>query len=264
MTTFAPINDDHAVTWVKFGLHLDEPIEQMTIEAARRAGDWLEDLPAVTNLPGVRVPTGIGMIEVPAVQFAIVRPDGSPLWALRLSGQLIEVECSTYTRWDIVWAQAKAYLSAAWKLVREEQDEVNIIDFNLEVDDKFTSEVEDYIIRDVFRDSEYFNISPIFSSGIWQSRAGWVEAFPDISVVHTLTMQCSGVYEGRDFRAPYGVSVRHLVNVVRKGNNESDLSDNDEVASYIDQAADLAHARNKAVLSALLEPRMAERIGLQP
>lgn len=259
LTTFAPINEDHAVTWVKFGLQVDEAIDLATLEMAKSRGEWLKELPAVTNLPPVRVSTGMGTLEVPAIQFAIVQPDGSPLWALKISGQIIEVECRAYTRWDPTWKKAEKYLNDVWSIVRSEQEEARIIDFNLEVEDRFTSTHNKYDISDLFRPSDYFNPSSIFSSGVWHSKAGWFEQDPDANIINTLTLQSNGEYDGSKFNAPYAVVARHLINFVSR---DSTLSPGSSI-DLLDHAVNVMHERNKSTLLAILSEDMAGRIGLK-
>lgn len=259
LSDFLPVNDDHAVVSVKFTIQLDEFIEPQTIEAAQARGSWLKELPAVTALPLVKIPYGSSHLDTPATQFAIVRPDGTPLWALRFNGYQVEVICTAYTRWDPTWKAAEKYLKDAWEIIVNEQQNANIVNVQLEVDDAFTCAEENYKITNLFADSPYFRATGIFERGIWQSRSGWMREIEGAQLFHTLTVQSHAGFEDYKFVAPYRFTVKHSQTVVSFSEGGV-LADGD--IGRISRQIPVMHRANKDILNEMLAPLQASRIGL--
>jgi len=258
LTSFSPINDDHAVTSVLFGLHLDEFVEPPTIEAIRQSNPWNADLPAVTTLPLVEIVQGGQTYNVPAVQFAIVRPDSRPLWSLKFTGYDIVVECTAYSRWAEVWKTAAEYLTQAFSLVRSVQEDVNIADFRLQVTDQFAASVERYNVDDLFNPASQY-LSPLALDGrqLWNSAVGWFEDQGNVSFSDMLSVQVQGHDNGTRIGAPYLVTIQHYGRATTAGEPVPEIDRLDDVISTL-------HLRNKAAVSDLISQTMRERIGLLP
>lgn len=257
MTSFAPINDDHAVTSVLFGLQLDEFIEPPTIEIIKRRLPWSDSLPAVTALPPVEINQGGQNYPMPAVQFAIVRPDSRPLWSVKFSGYDLIVECTVYSRWAEVWKTAGQYLSEAFELVRSKQTDVNIVDFRLQVTDQFRAADEVYKATDLFTEGNRY-LSPLAYDGrqIWNNAVGWFETEGDVRYSDTLAVQAQGHEDGSTVTAPYLVTIQHFVRAVTAGDPAPEIERLDEVITKL-------HERNKNVIGEILSKDMRERIGLK-
>lgn len=259
MTSFAPINDDHAVTQVIFSLRFDEVIEPLTLEAARRTAPWLKALPAISELPPVEVTQGGHSFEVPALQFAIVRPDAKPIWALRLNGYELEVECTAYSRWAEVWRVAQEYIEQAWAIFREHQEDINIVDFRLSVTDAFVSEAESYDISELFKDGKYYKRLEVANDGVWHRSLGWMEDEEAAVVSHALWLKGTARLSKGKYLPPYRVTAKHMLRSVVAidgvPQSSSDLSDLDRLIS-------LLHEKNKEVVAGLLTDEMNKRVGL--
>lgn len=259
MTTFAPINDDHAVTQVIFSLRFDEIIEPMTLVNARGGAPWLKDLPAVSDLPQAEVSQAGQTFEVPAVQFAIVRPDGKPIWALRLNGYDLEVECTAYSRWDEVWGIAQGYLKQAWSILRDSQEDINIVDFRMTVTDAFLCSDETYDIQQLFRDGDYYNRVSVANSGVWHRSLGWMDDAESAKLSHSLFLKATARLADGKFEPPYVVTIKHMLRSTFAVDGKP-VASND--IAHLDYLIPLLHQKNKIVVSNLLTPEMNKRIGL--
>ncbi|HVY52470.1 MAG TPA: hypothetical protein VHA07_13030, partial [Devosia sp.] len=114
---FKPINSDHSVSAASFQLQFQGGIPADVISAVREhASLWQKTLPAmnfpqvlqVQLGPGATGPTA-GELLAGGVEFSFMRPDGTPAWIMRVDGGAVVVECSRYTRWHSVFAQATGY-----------------------------------------------------------------------------------------------------------------------------------------------------------
>lgn len=258
MTTFAPINDDHAVTSVLFGLQLDEFIEPNTLDAFRSASMWPEELPAVSNLPSVQINQGGQNYPVPALQYAIVRPDSRPIWSVKFSGYDLVVECTAYSRWAETWATASRYLSEAFKALRRQQPDLNIIDFRLQVTDQFVAQVEDFDASDLLNaDCTYIPKFAFDGRKVWNAAAGWYDKSGDLTFADTFAIQVQGRGEDNSVKAPYLFTVQHFGKATTPGNPAPDIERLDEVTNIL-------HDRNKVVIASALSNEAKQRIGLLP
>lgn len=257
MAEFAPINDDHAITSVIFTLALDEIIEPPTLSAAMSQGPWRDTLPGVSRLPDAQITAFGQTFETPAMQAAIVRPDGRPIWALRLSGTELSVECTNYTRWDAVWGQAFDYLSQAWKIVAEIQPNIQIMEYRLAVTDTFFTESDSYLLSDLFADRAPI-LSPVIreDAEIWHVNVGWVDVAQASRTFETVQAQSTGQREGYEGRGPYAVTLAHMLRTSVDQNPHRDLSSMSSIISDL-------HVRNKALLLKNLRPDVLGRIGLK-
>jgi hypothetical protein len=105
---FDPVNQDHAIHAVTFSATLDHVLDEGELSAIRREHRlWRAELPAASPIQAVMVRLNPATrsqetINAVGVQFARLRPDGSPAWLLRAAGQEVVVECFLYTRWGRV------------------------------------------------------------------------------------------------------------------------------------------------------------------
>lgn len=251
LTEFTPINDDHAVTSVTFALRLDEFIEPAVLEAAQGA-KWRAALPAMSSLPAIE----ISGMEIPAVQFAIVRPDARPLWALKLNGYELSIECTAYTRWAEVWGHARQILEEAWHLIRSHQSDAGVIEFRLQVVDQFKIADNEYDLSGLFNDNGTLSAVPFKGSPIWHSNIGWFDQVEDLGWLNALGAQAttSHAKDGRPV-GPFKFTVNHLQRASIGGAAVQSIDRMDEIVCKF-------HENNKAQLVNILNPEIAKRIGL--
>lgn len=249
------MNDDHAVTSVGVQLKLDEFVEPAALnEATQTDPGWKADLPALTSLPAVTLANGVQAIEVPGIQSAIVRPNGTPIWALRLHGVDLTVECSTYTRWADIWGKARGYLERAFALVKRHQPDVHILEVNLAVADAFVTDDHDYLANELFRAGGFLGDGFLSRGGSWHCNTGWFDEEP-VRVLHALNIQATGRRDGAGKpKGPYRFTVMHS----QRASNLGDFPF-EKVSPLV---SDVLHENNKSVLQSVVSDEMLKRIGL--
>ena len=258
LAKFRPVNEDHAVTQVAFQLRLDEFVEPPVLEAVR-SGDpgWKKALPALLNMPPLTVGVGSQQLELPGVQSAIVRPDARPIWAVRLQGFDLTVECSAYTRWKDIAGQATAYLGQAFSLVKEFQADANIVDVRLGVIDQFATDENDYVASELFQPEGLIAAELLRRGGIWHSNSGWLEVFKDVRVLHSLNVQATGKRSSESLPVgPYTVAVNHQQQAAAWPEAPID-------PKRIEELMEMLHEANKAVIARLIAKDMLDQIGLK-
>lgn len=256
MANFSPINDDHAITNVVFSLALDEFIEPPVLVAAASLAPWRDTLPGLSHLPDAQISVLGQTHETPALQAAIVRPDGRPIWALRFNGTELAVECTAYTRWDSVWAQASGYLEQAWALLRGHQPDVHVLEYRLAVTDAFTTQEDTYRLAELFNeDAAIFPKALADAGSIWHLNLGWVEVVDTGRVFETMQTQSTGRRDGYEAKGPYRITLQHALRAAVDQNPHEDLSQMNAVITDL-------HLRNKRLVKDALRPDVLDRIGL--
>ena len=256
LTSFRPVNDDHAVTSVAFQLRLDEFVEPPTLQAAATEGAWRATLPAVLPTPPATAIIQGQPVELPATQFAVVRPDARPVWALRFAGFEVTVECHAYTRWASVWEQAYLYLDQAFTLIRAHQSDTHVLEVRLQVGDRFLSDASDYDGAQLFNAGGAIGDHFLSQRGAWHSNAGWFETPDDLRVLNALNIQASGERKpGATSVSSYAFTVSHRQAAALPGGGTIPW---ERVKGIIEGL----HDRNKQELRKLLKNEMLTRIGL--
>lgn len=253
--TIKPINEDHAVTSVVITLQLDEFVEARTLQAMRKEPpSWREELPAITPTTVQIQADGQGF-DIPGVQFAIVRPDARAIWALGLQGYELSVECTAYTRWAGVWAQARGYLLATLASIRQTQPEAKVSEVRLKVADQFRSVGLEYSAEDLFDLTGA--LDDVAKRGpIWNLNTGWFHFEGSTRVQSALAIRVAG-QSGPD-NYPTGPFNFYLMHEQRaRLRNPGPLSD-DQVEPLVLEM----HFKNKAELARLLSTSMKSQIGL--
>lgn len=257
VTNFSPVNDDHAITNVLFSLALDEFIEPAVLAAASAAAPWRDTLPGLSRLPDAQISMLGQTFETPALQAAIVRPDGRPLWALRFNGTELTVECTAYTRWNAVWSQASGYLHQAWDLIRGAQPNAQILEYRLAVTDAFSTDADAYSPAALFVENCPILPPSLYGAGpIWHANTGWVDVVSSGRVFETIQAQSTGQREGYQAKGPYRVTIQHALRASVDQSPHSDLGQMDATITDL-------HARNKRLLMSALRAEVLSGIGLK-
>ena len=256
MTNFVPINDDHAVSSVLFGVQLDEFIEPQVIAALKAESPWKLELPALLDLPTVDIEASGQSHSVPALQFAIVRPDSRPLWSLRFRGFDLVVECTAYSRWDEVWITASKFLEEAFAFIKQHQPDLHILDFRLQVTDQFTTSEKSMDFSELFKKGNKY-VPPLAHEGtqLWNTAVGWFEDHGSVKRNQTLAIQIQGTSEEGVIREPYMITIQHFTRAEIVGDIQADTARLNDIITTL-------HLENKRVMTELLEQSALERIGL--
>jgi uncharacterized protein (TIGR04255 family) len=270
---FKPINDDHAIQFVRFTLTFDRPLspsEVRVIQTNHRL--WRDDLPAISVPQGVALQMNqhTGMVQpapVVGVEFSLQRPDGSPAWALRFVGNEIVVECTRYSRWDRVWTNASTHFAKALTVAGASAASATVIELaaiSLEVVDAFVSDETDMDLSSVIRTGPYIS-EHVFSCGpVWHLHHGWFTEPESDPVLERLNLTATREEPSNGGGAP-AETIKLLIEHAQQKRlrNRIGLSENiSATAQTIHAAMEIMHRKNKTLLSSLLVPGVAQQIGL--
>ncbi len=264
---FEPINDDHAIEQVVFTLSFERPFSNDELAAFRSNHNrWSEDLPAVRDAPGFTMVVGpdksLKAEAAPGVEFAFVRPDGSAIWAMRVFGPEIAVECTRYSRWVRVWGAARNHLSTALTLLSERKVPNSLVRATLVVQDAFSSDEENYDLHQLFNASELLPASVFQRGANWHAHTGWFDQIGAGRILHNVNVDAVG---GAPFEGPNGskarVAILHLLSASREPANEIEAAQ--DRLGWLDATMPVLHDKNKLLMDTLLTRPLADRIGLE-
>lgn len=254
MSVFAPINDDHAVESVKFELVLNALLPPDLFELLHGSHSaWREELPAVQ----------LGGNYADGMTFSYLRPDGSFAWQMKIEPALISICCNRYTRWEKIWRTSRSLFARAFDALGEAECDppIAIERIRLQVSDKFVAEDKDYELAELFADEEGWLPSAIRAVGpVWHSNAGWFEPEETGAVLHNLNLSSARKRKGTSPAFTVQTAIVHLQEKRLKDALQLDTSS--KLIEYVDQVMAQFHNRNKAVITRLLKPNVALRIGL--
>ncbi len=261
---FRPINDDHAIELVSFSVRTDRVVEVSDIQALIAAHDHIRlDLPAVQ----------LSDPPEPIIEFSFQLPNGEAAWLLRVGGgNLVEVECRHYTRWDKVWRKAYAFMRHALLVLNQDRKPpIEVGNATLNVTDRFACVDVDADRSELLQRSELiaeiaFKKSDGAVAPLFHSNVGWFETLGEDHVLNTLHVY--GRYDQRfdpnqkKTRPMPFVVVEHQQQLrQQEGIQLNDALENSLIG--IDNVMQTLHLRNKEILNRVLVDEMRKKIGLQ-
>lgn len=257
MADFQPVNDDHAIERVTFVVRFARPFTSEEIGQFRRNHSlWAGDLPASRENAGLALTIdgdGPRVEPLPGIEFAFSRPDGTAVWALRIVGPDVAVECTRYTRWIKVWSAAQLHLSKALVLLQTLPDPPQSEKVFLNVVDAFASTDPDASAATVFKPGSLLPPGvPNFGSS-WHCHTGWFDGTGDDRILHNLNVDAAA-QQGDEPSAR--ISVFHGLSVDTKSLALADLN------AFVLERMETLHQANKNVMTSLLTDKIAERIKL--
>jgi uncharacterized protein (TIGR04255 family) len=270
---FEPINDDHSVDVCQFAVGLTASITTQTIAALQRHHPlWMNDLPA-ESLVSLDDFSGeaITVLRPPRTQqaymAAFLKPDGSPLWALRVYANQIDLTCSRYTRWVPTWGLAQAVLSRVLGVIAEHGPPgLKIAAAGHRIIDQFATQ-PGYRLDELF---ERESVLPpyVFDVGDhWHCHTGWFEDAERrrdlLNLSFNVTNQAIiSSMDKREHRlilsVAYSIQHRFVVEAEQDTSGAPELTDSAQVNEWMNTF----HEANKRFLGRLLKPDMSEAIGL--
>ena len=144
-------------------------------------------------------------------------------------------------------------------MLRENQDDINIVDFKLSVTDAFVTSDEEYEIGDLFRDGDYFHRVSVANGGVWHRALGWLEDSDSAKFSHSLFLKATArVVEG-GYHPPFKVTVKHMLRSTFAKDGKPIVSKD---IDHLDVLIPELHLKNKAVVTGLLTDEMNKRVGL--
>ncbi|TBB25194.1 hypothetical protein ELH51_27320 [Rhizobium ruizarguesonis] len=252
---FQPINDDHAIELVKFGFIFLNPISPQSIAAFEANHDlWRESLPARVTLE-IDMDLGGRQFKAPAAQFAFMKPDGVPAWSMLAGANKIEIECAVYSRWDRVWATCQDLFAKALEVLSVTQPQTALSVLELTTKDVFLTEGQ-YDLPELFSPGKLIPEFLFKAGRLWHSHVGWFQD-PEESPrhLHNLNIDANMIGTGT------AVSLSHF--------QQKNMPENLTCAEMktgglvsLSSAMRALHDENKRIVTEILVPEMADRIGL--
>lgn len=287
---FRPLNDSHALQEVAFALILGRSLDRAEIEAVTSAHNrWQKELPkiapifeqqvtfagletqsALANLPGLPIPPGLqlpsmaGSVALKGVVFDAIKRDGSLDWRLRADGEMLGVNCLSYTRWHDVWANARNLLSQACSIVMKPN--LPVAGAALQCIDVFLWEGDsaEYRADQLFRmDADYFPRSIRDHGPLWHMHQGWFrhEGLPfagrRLEKIHIDAVE--GTFGGaKGYSVKIDITLRYDLETPL--NSYAALFEGER--AFIDIVFNDMHEQNKRFVSEILTEDVQRRIGL--
>jgi len=270
---FRPINSDHSVSAASFQLQFATMIPANVVAAVKANADlWQKHLPAVSLGQVMQfqvAPDGIGASAVrpgEGIEFSFMRPDGTPAWVMRVQGNAVAVECSRYTRWHSVFAQASGYLRDFLRVAADVDPSLGVTNIVLVVVDDFLwfgeSDRKDYDLRKLLAPGPRLAEIAFSVGAVFHSNIGWFEADEQFGgdVLQILNVASShsdplcvannaqahiNIQQVQDYRRPWTIG---------------QLSS--EFDTTFTGLFEKMHIRNKSVLQEILVTDAAKEIGL--
>jgi len=266
---FIAANSDHAITSAEFQVTFANPVPQTLIgRLQRERHQWRDELPAMSFAKNVAVNMRGDDPELRTsrgIEFAFLRPDGTPAWLLAVVGQQLIIQCNRYTRWRSVSETAFKLFKKLLPIFEEEIPDCAVISLVLAMQDDFfwSEEESQYDLSLLFQDCDLISRKIMSSGSVWHSRTAWFEAQSDD--VTTLIHVNVGGTRDDEMAEQKGlachVSIENLQDRrFRDGRKLTDIRTNfsEELAG----AYEALHKSNKEILQELLTQQVTEEIGL--
>ena len=267
MTSFRPVNDDQAVEVAIFQLMFDIPLGP-DIFAAAHAGHaaWQDELPAIQLVDPhpVELP---GFLALPpqtsGLSFAHLRPDGLPAWQLRFDQGSISVLCTRYIRWERAWKTARRYLGKALELVAGEGRGRKVTTAMLQFARRFETAESGYDLATLLNAGHHLPPAAFGLGPVWHNNMGWfdkVDALGDL--LHNLNIASNRLPrpDAATLEDVITIGITHIQELrLLPGIG---LADVPQLLHMLDRAMDVLHALNEALITDMIAPNMADRLGL--
>lgn len=260
---FRPTGSDHAITSSSFTVSLASPLSrEFLAELTSKKNPWADALPATREMRSleVQLQTSVGtqLKHSPAVEFAFLRPNGTPTWVMRIDQTDIFVECTLYTRWAPVWNQASELLSQAMSSMSDQGSVAKC--FTIQVVDKFETESPTEPAIGVFSAGAHIVPRVAGIQSFWHQHIGWLEARGDGELLQNVNVDVAPK-DPTDHALGKTVSILHLQRLTYSSRRSFSSDADAERASLSTTAADM-HANNKALLREMLTADLQAAIQL--
>jgi len=267
--TFRPINDDHAVERCEFAIGLNAPLSPRETNLIHsRAALWCEELPAIT-VSELDVPTDpvaqfiIGPNNV-GLLFSYLRPDGSAVWSMQCGFNEILITATRYTRWATTWSVAQTLIAKVLSVLQNPQNPRQVISVALRVRDEFYA-AAGHQASSALVQSKFVSGLVLAQDSTWHNNLGWFEPISDSPVLNHLNISTRNDTFGDEARRSLQIS--HLQQIRLEDADRPPLIADQSAAAAAVDAIELMmtelHIRNKRVMTELLTPELASRIGLR-
>lgn len=254
--SIATLEPSHSLQEVIFSLQLKENMSEQAVSRLASLKDVLkDDLPIFEEVRDMTIEMKGGQIITQSptnvlvgVTFSHLQENGTPDWRVRAERDYIRVSCMEYKNWGKTWAIARKYLET---IVEQVVDDVHPIKtVSLQYVNLFQyGDSKSYKWSEIFRADSPYLTEKIKNSGVlWHLFQGWVENDAILK---------SGCLNNLNLAASIKIKEQlTTVSLLRQAQRENQkLGDIDRVVNQL-------HVDIKRILLDVLEPKLAERIGL--
>lgn len=263
--SFRPTGSDHAITSSSFTVTLASALPRdFLTNLPGKKNPWADALPATREMRSVEVQiqtnTNTQLKHSPAVEFAFLRPNGTPTWVLRIDETDIFVECTLYTRWKPVWKQASELLAQA--MAAAAGLDIAAKSLTMQVVDRFETDTTDEAASTVFSANADIAKRLVGVTSFWHQHVGWLETASEGEVLQNINVDVVPK-NLQDRTMGKAVNILHLQRLTFA--NAWLLShDQEKTQASLSEVAAGMHARNKAVLRDMLSADLQNAIQLDP
>lgn len=268
---FQPINDDHAIQQVTFGIALGKPVVAATVDTLRaEPASWRADMPAVeiTQMIDLRMDAAGNPrpVMVRGAEFSFKRPDGSPQTSLAILGNEIQIQISKYTRWDPTWEKVWSYITALLgRLAALEKERAQVVQtVSLVILDAFRSSDAQPKFDEVLARSSAIAHSVFERGAAWHNHTGWFVAHEKGRILNQMNIDTKSVsvvdpITGQKTE-PSELTITHRQVTMFDPHLKLEDVETDQLNADINGAFEAMHLANKREVSSLLTSAMRERI----
>lgn len=266
-TKSTPWAGANAIDTAVFAIELAQPPTPERAVAVKAALDvFAAELPGEQSGQAPNLFVAIGATMPPfgeALRF-VAKPTGEHAWRVQLTGNVLQVTCTQYTRFAEIWAKAKKYLQAMLAAVEADSIVTNV---SHQYIDKFLYPPEmqesQYSAGELFDEASPYLTPQARQSGLeWHVFQGWFDYAnaPKRRLLHQLNItnvaltapaiQIASIIDHRG-SIQYGRSAPHTALEL--------APDNGLLDAYMSEL----HIAHKAVLKNLLHPAKLQEIGME-
>jgi hypothetical protein len=272
---FQPINSDHAIQLVQFGVVLNKAVTIAAVDKlCAEAASWRADLPAIEipQILDVRVDPATGVpkpVVTKGAEFSVKRPDGTPVTSLTIINNEVVVLTTRYTRWQPIWEKVQSYLLDALRRIAtlEKSRGITIQSATLVFVDAFRStdpspNFEEVLAKSIDIPHSLFDHGPH-----WHCHTGWFAPIDKGRILNQVNIDSKSAKVmdtvSGESTEPLELSITHRQ--VREFTPELSLGEvvSEEHCSNIIDAFEVMHVANKQRVSGLLTASMRDRIRIE-
>ncbi|CAN5149902.1 TIGR04255 family protein [soil metagenome] len=260
---FRPVNDDHAIERVSFGLGFERPFTADDVSAVREKHSlWARHLPMMADPRALTfafdpIEKELKAERAPGLEFSVVRPDGTPVWSFRVVGPDVTVDCTRYSRWAKVWDTAKQHLTTMLELNSGWGSPNPLRRLTLAVNDGFRSRAKGYDASALLNECDVLPKSIFLRGPNWHAHAGWFDDLAGEKLLHNINLDSTAEPSNEDGDSDVAVTIFHLMTVFRDEHSEMDEH------AWMADTMEKLHQANKNMVASLIKPAIAERIELK-
>lgn len=275
---FRPLHGRHAIASATFVLILNRPLVPEEVASIIAGHDeWRDRMPGLSRSHTVSFPiqSGGGATQISlspsgppnGAQFRRAAPDGSIEWQMRVEGNAIAVVCADYSNWEGVFTEVKRVLEAVFRTVATTNNDLRASACVLEYTDRFIWEglEEKYETQSLLNpQSESLPRSVLDKGAEWHAHTGWftridgvvsgrrldninIDAIKDSDLGPTVNIVISMTHT---FEVPMGSAAKIFGKTSQKR------------PAALEVCFNQMHDENKRLMVSLLQPKIAEKIGL--